>query len=75
MILTPRCRMPSDFRMSQPTRTSSSGSALNDTRSVSPTPAHSSDPSPIDDFTVPARFVPASVMPMCRGWSHCSASC
>ena len=75
MIFTPRWRIPSDFRMSHPTLTSSSGSADSDTRSVSPTPAHSRLPSPIELLTVPARFVPASVMPICSGWSHCSASC
>ena len=61
--------------MSHPTDTSSSGSADNETRSVSPMPAHNRLPSPIEDFTVPARFVPASVIPMCSGWSHCSANC
>ncbi len=56
MIFTPRWRMPSDFRMSQPTSTSSSGSADSDTRIVSPMPAQSRLPRPIDDFTVPARL-------------------
>ncbi len=75
MIFTPRWRMPIDFRMSQPTWTSSSGSADSDTRMVSPIPAQSRLPSPIALFTVPARLPPASVMPMCSGWSQASASC
>ena len=75
MIFTPRWRRPSDLRMSQPTCTSSSGSADSETRSVSPMPAQSSEPSPIEDFTVPARLPPASVMPICSGWSQASASC
>ena len=41
--------------MSKPTRTSSSGSAESETRIVSPMPAHSSEPMPIEDFTVPVR--------------------
>ena len=40
MMLTPRCRRPSDFRMSKPTLISSSGSAASETRMVSPMPAH-----------------------------------
>ena len=55
MMLTPRWRRPSAFRISKPTRTSSSGSADSETRIVSPMPAHSSVPMPIDDFTVPVR--------------------
>jgi hypothetical protein len=34
---------------------------------VSPMPAHSSEPMPIDDFTVPVRVPPASVTPTCSG--------
>ena len=75
MIFTPRWRMPSDFSISQPTCTSSSGSADSETRSVSPIPAQSRLPRPIADFTVPVRLPPASVMPMCSGWSQTSASC
>ena len=55
MMLTPRWRRPSAFRISKPTWTSSSGSADSETRIVSPMPAHSSEPMPIDDFTVPVR--------------------
>ena len=53
--MTPRRRRPSDFSMSKPTLTSSTGSADSDTRIVSPIPAHSSMPSPIEDLTVPLR--------------------
>ena len=53
MTLTPRWRRPSDFRMSKPTLISSTGSAESETRMVSPMPAHSSEPMPIEDLTVP----------------------
>ncbi len=46
---------------------SSTGSADSETRIVSPMPAHSSEPMPIDDLTVPVRRPPASVMPRCSG--------
>ena len=55
MMLTPRWRRPSDFSMSKPTLISSTGSAESETRIVSPMPAHSSEPMPIDDLTVPVR--------------------
>ena len=47
--------------------TSSTGSAESETRMVSPMPAHSSVPMPIDDLTVPVRRPPASVTPRCSG--------
>ena len=75
MMLTPRWRRPSDFRMSKPAFTSSTGSAASETRMVSPMPAHSSEPMPIDDLMVPERRAPASVMPTCSGQSIASASC
>jgi hypothetical protein len=53
MMFTPRCRRPSDFRISKPIFTSSTGSAESDTRIVSPSPAQSRLPSPMADFTVP----------------------
>ena len=53
MMLTPRWRRPSDFRMSKPTLTSSTGSAERLTRMVSPIPAQSRLPRPIADLTVP----------------------
>jgi hypothetical protein len=63
----PAPAQPSDFSMSKPTLTSSTGSADSETRIVSPIPAHSSMPMPIDDLTVPLRSPPASVMPRCSG--------
>ena len=53
MMLTPRWRRPSDFRISKPTFTSSTGSAERLTRIVSPIPAQSRLPMPIADLTVP----------------------
>ena len=55
MMLTPRWRRPSDFRMSKPTLISSTGSAASDTRMVSPMPAQSSEPMPMADLIVPVR--------------------
>jgi hypothetical protein len=64
-IRTPRVRRPSAFRISNPTRTSSSGSADSETRIVSPIPAHSRLPMPIDAFhraaDQPARLGNAQV--------------
>ena len=50
MTVTPRCRRRSDLRISQPTRTSSTGSVARDTRIVSPMPSHSSMPIPDRGF-------------------------
>ena len=75
MMLTPRWRRPSDFRMSKPTLTSSTGSADSETRMVSPMPAHSRLPMPMADLTVPDVSPPASVTPRCSGASMASASC
>jgi hypothetical protein len=72
---TPRLRMPRLFRISKPTRTSSSGSAESETRIVSPMPNQSSEPMPIALLTVPPRRPPASVMPRWSGQSTASASC
>ncbi len=41
---------------------------------VSPIPAQSRLPMPIEDFTVPVRKAPASVIPRCSGQSMASAS-
>ena len=71
-MFTPRWRRLSDFRMSKPTRTSSTGSADSDTRMVSPMPLHSSMPMPMEDLTVPEIMPPASVMPTCSGQSIAS---
>ena len=59
----------SDFSISKPTRTSSTGSMTAKPSSVSPMPAQSRLPSPIDDLTVPLVRLPASVMPICNGQS------
>ena len=67
MTVTPRRRRPSDFRISKPALTSSTGSAESEIRIVSPIPDHNSMPSPIEDLTVPLRNAPASVMPRCTG--------
>mmetsp|Transcript_34626 Transcript_34626/g.44621 ORF Transcript_34626/g.44621 Transcript_34626/m.44621 type:complete len:201 (+) Transcript_34626:83-685(+) len=75
MIFTPRVRSPSDFSISKPTLTSSTGSSERDTRIVSPIPIQSRLPMPMDDFTVPIRRPPASVIPRCKGASVASASC
>ena len=75
MIVTPRWRRPSDFRISKPTLTSSTGSAERLTRIVSPIPIHNRFPRPIADFTVPETNPPASVMPRWIGASVAPASC
>ena len=41
---------------------------------VSPIPDHNKLPRPIDDLTVPALRLPASVIPMCRGQLSMSAN-
>ena len=67
--MTPFCLKPKDFKISKPTLTSSQGSDDNETRIVSPIPLSSKFPIPIEDFTVPARKLPASVIPTCNGQS------
>ena len=73
IILTPRWRNPSDFKISNPTLTSSTGSADKETRNVSPIPIHKRLPKPIADFIVPLVRPPASVIPRCMGASVASA--
>ena len=51
------------FKISQPTLISSTGLDASDILIVSPIPSDKSIPTPIEDFTVPARKLPASVMP------------
>ena len=65
--LMPRERIRKDLRISKPTLISSTGSAANDTRNVSPIPSASNIPKPIADLTAPARAPPASVIPKCNG--------
>jgi hypothetical protein len=67
MTVTPRRRRLSDFRISKPALTSSTGSADSEMRIVSPMPDHSSMPSPMEDLTVPLRRAPASVIPRWSG--------
>ena len=47
----------------RPASTSTTGSAVRDTRMVSPMPSRSSEPMPAADFISPSRSVPASVTP------------
>jgi len=74
MMFTPRWRSPSDFSRSKPTLISSTGSAARLTRMVSPMPAHSRLPMPIDDFTVPVRSAPSLGDPQVQRQSMASAS-
>ena len=64
--------MPSDFKISKPILISSSGSAANEIRMVSPMPSSSSPPKAMADLTVPVRYTPASVTPKCKGLSTCA---
>jgi hypothetical protein len=75
MICTPRVRRPKDLRISNPTFTSSTGSAESETRIVSPMPNHKRLPRPMADFTVPEINPPASVMPRWIGASVTVANC
>jgi len=70
----PRRRTSSAARISQPTRTSSSGGAVSETRRVSPIPSDSRMPRPTDDLMVPESDVPASVTPMWSGYGTSRAS-
>src|SRR5712691_5080098 len=65
--VSPPVRSPRALRMSIPTRTSSVGSALSETRIVSPIPSESSAPRPTADLIVPTPGVPASVTPRWNG--------
>ena len=47
--------MRNDFKISNPTLTSSVGSAASETLNVSPIPSDNNKPSPIADFTAPLR--------------------
>jgi len=67
IILTPLFLRLSDFKISLPTFISFTGSSERDTLIVSPIPSKRSDPKPIDDFIVPGKKLPASVIPMWRG--------
>jgi len=54
----PLCRSPRDFRIPQPTRISSSGGPVSDTRKVSPIPSARRTPIPTDDLIVPEKDRP-----------------
>ena len=60
--------------MAQATRTSSTGSPVSETRTVSPMPSASSAPMPTALLMVPDQTVPASVTPTCSGASVRRAS-
>ena len=55
------------FKISHPILISSMGSEANEILIVSPIPSDKSMPTPIEDFTVPALKLPASVIPRWRG--------
>ncbi len=67
IILTPLFFRFKLFKISRPAFTSSTGSADNDTLIVSPIPSSNKTPKPIEDFTVPGKKPPASVIPKCKG--------
>jgi hypothetical protein len=67
MKRTPPRRSPAAFRMATPVFTSSAGSAVRDTRMVSPRPSFKSVPMPTADSMVPFHWVPVSVTPRCSG--------
>ena len=57
----------SDDKIRRPASTSLTGSAVSDTRMVSPIPRSRSEPIPMADFITPICSVPASVTPRCKG--------
>ena len=63
----PKRRTPAAERICLAARTSSTGSAVRLTRTVSPMPRHKRPPIPMADFKMPMVGVPASVTPRCRG--------
>ena len=58
---------PTALRISNPAAISLTGSAVIDTRMVSPMPSSNSAPIPAADLISPIRSVPASVTPKCSG--------
>ena len=70
----PRSRRPSAFRISHATSTSLTGSAVSETRTVSPIPSASSEPIPTALLIEPANGVPASVTPRWSGYGTFAAS-
>ena len=68
IITGPRSRRPSAFRISNPVSTSLTGSAVSETRIVSPIPSESSAPMPTALLIEPENGVPASVTPRWSGY-------
>ena len=62
------------MRISHATSTSFTGSAVSETRSVSPMPSASSEPIPTALLIAPANSVPASVTPRWSGYGTFAAS-
>ena len=67
IILTPLFLRFRDFNISFPTFISLTGSSDKETLIVSPIPSNNNDPNPIEDFIVPGKKLPASVIPICKG--------
>ena len=67
-MIGPRSRRPSAFRISKAVLISSTGSAVSETRIVSPIPSTSSAPIPTALLIEPENGVPASVTPRCSGY-------
>ena len=63
IILTPRSLKLRDFNISFPILTSSTGLSDNEILIVSPIPSKSNVPTPIEDFILPGKKPPASVIP------------
>ena len=69
IILTPLSLKLRDFNISFPILTSSTGFSDKEILIVSPIPSKSNVPNPIDDFILPGKYDPASVIPKCQGYS------
>ena len=67
-MIGPRSRRPSALRISNAVLISSTGSAVSETRIVSPIPSTSSAPMPTADLIEPENGVPASVTPRWIGY-------
>lgn len=68
IISAPVLRISAAFRISYPALTSSTGSAVSETRIVSPMPSTKRLPMPMAFLITPIRAVPASVTPRCSGY-------
>ena len=74
IMIGPRSRRPSALRISKAVLTSSTGSAVSETRIVSPIPSASSAPIPTALLIEPENGVPASVTPRWSGYGTFEAS-